>query len=176
MWLVAGDALGSAGMLLGIDLWELLGFGLILPVASLAQAGSCEFLWLYGGWIIGVLGVRAVAGLAGDDSMFTLGPKRDDLVVARGAGCLARKRYGARSDVVEGGGPVMAIAPERFWDQCLAQQQENQKPGAEDQNERDQVGGFLETAAHVLPPPSRNATEVRKNSTTCLIQDITLCL
>jgi hypothetical protein len=135
-------------MLLGIHLGKLFGLGLILAVTSLAKAGPCQFLRLDLGRIVGVLGVRPVAGLARNSVMLTLSPKRGNLVVAPCASRLAGERNRPGTYVVEGRGPVMAIAPERFRDQDLAQHQEDKKARAEDQNERDQVGGFLETAAH----------------------------
>jgi hypothetical protein len=135
-------------MLLGIHLGELFGLGLILPVARLAKTGPGQFLRLDLGRIVSVLGVRSVARLARNSVVFTLGSKRGDLVVARGTNRLSGEGNWPRTDVIEGSGPVMAVAPERFRDQHLAQQQEDEKARAEDQNERDQVGGFLETAAH----------------------------
>jgi hypothetical protein len=176
MWLVAGDALGSARMLLGIHLRELFGLGLLLAVATLAETGPGQFLRLDLGRIVGVLGVRPVAGLARNSVMFALGSKGSDLVVARGTSRLAGERNRPGPYVVKGCGPVMAIAPEGLRDQDLAQEQKDKQARAEDQDKRNQVGGFLEAAAHVLPPPLRKATEVRKNSTTYLISDITLCL
>src|SRR5215831_15745960 len=125
-------------MLLGIHLGELFGLGLILPVAGLAKTRPGQFRRLDRGRVVGVLSVRPVAGLARNSVMFTLGPKRSDLVVARGANRLPGERNRPASDIVEGGGPVMTIAPERFRYQDLAQQQEDQNAGAEDQNERDQ--------------------------------------
>ena len=88
---MAGDAFGAARMLVWIDLRKLLGLGLIRPVASLAQTRPGQFLRLQTGWIVGMFCERTVAGFARNDSVFALGPQRHNLVMAHGAGRLARE-------------------------------------------------------------------------------------
>ena len=70
--LVAGVAGEASGVIRGGDLGEGLGLGAVGFVATGADDGGVELRRFHGGWVVGMFGLGAVAGFAGDNDVPTL--------------------------------------------------------------------------------------------------------
>jgi len=112
--LVAGVAEYTAGMLDRDYLREASGLGSVLFVTAAAEVGHVgEHRFVRRG-VIGMVGLRAVAGFAGDMGMFA-GRARFALVfMTHEAHVLAGENEGFRPDQVQSLRPVMAIFSESF--------------------------------------------------------------
>jgi len=101
----------SAGMIFGIHLGEPLRFGRTSFMALRAKHGRVR-LGRHDGEVLGVLGLRAMASLAGDPGMLAFGLFLEDIDVAGFTGLVPGVDHGQRRNLRDRVPPVMPIFPE----------------------------------------------------------------
>ena len=121
MWLMADIADQAGGMTFGIHLGKPLRFG---PASfmTLRAKNSPVRLGRHDGEVLGVLGLRAMASLAGDSSMFAFGLLLEDIDVTGFAGLVPGVDDGQRRNLRNGVATVMPILPK------TARDKEDSKP------------------------------------------------
>lgn len=122
---VADSANQSAGMLLGIHLGEPLRFGRTNFVTLRAKHGRVR-LGRYDGKVLGVLSLRAMAGLAGDSRMFAFGLLLEDIDVAGFTGLVPGVGDGQPRNLRNSIAPVMPVFPKTVRDEEGSKAKEHQ--------------------------------------------------
>jgi hypothetical protein len=157
---VAGDALSVVG---GNDLREGLGLGTVRFVAAGADDGSVKLLRFDSCGIIGVLGLRAVAGFARDDDVASLLFLVDDIGVASFADFVSGMSDGAGGDLGDGGAAVVAIFAEAAGDDGCAQDREGNQRDCHDSSEPDEMFYVLEQVGLSVPDRKRTRCNLRND-------------
>jgi hypothetical protein len=124
--IVANAARGIPGVLARDDLRECFGFGAVRFMADDAEFGGIGENRLLAGEILRVTPERTVAGFASHIGVRTFALGGDDVIVAGGAGLAAGEDGSAGSDFIESGGAKMAVLPEVFGYQLVANDEESQ--------------------------------------------------
>ncbi len=138
---VAGKALG---VVCGDDLRECFGLGAVGFVAAGADDRGVELRGLDGCGIVGVLGLRSVAGFARDDHVAALLFLVNDLGVAGLADLMAGVGDGASGDLGDGVAAVVSILTEAVRDDGGTKKDEGDQCGRHDNGEPDEVFNVLE--------------------------------
>ena len=118
----------------GSDLREIARLGGVFQVAPDAKRGHIGERGLGGDGVaaIGVFGLRAVAGFAGNMRVFPGGARLRLIGVTKHALRLAGEGHGPRPKQIEGRGAVVPVLAESLGDHGLANQHEDPKRGHED--------------------------------------------
>ncbi len=149
---VAGDALGMVG---GDNLGEGFGLGAVGLMTAGADDRGVELRGLDGCGIVGVLGLRAVAGFARDDHVAALLFLVNDLSVAGLADLMAGVGDGASGDLGDGVAAVVSILTEAVRDDGGAKKDEGDQCDRHDHGEPDEMFNVLEQFG--LSAPDREA-------------------
>ena len=148
MGLVAAVTQHAAGMFDGRHLGEFRGFGRVLFMAAAAQVGDVGQLRNVRHRVLGMLRQGAMAGFAGDMSVFACGARFAFILVAHQAGVLPGKRDGVLADQGQGAGPIMPILAEGFGDNGATDYQKEREPGEQNQGGSNEMSGIPEEMAH----------------------------
>ena len=151
---VAGE---SAGMIRSCDLRESFRFCAIGFVAARADHSGVGQFRRDGRRIVGVLALRAVAGLAGDVCVASELLLIDDFGVASFADCMSGKCWPARGDLADGIAAIVSVLAETLGDNGGAKDNEHNYQNGDDDGETDEMFSVLE---HDCFP----GAEVRKRS------------
>jgi hypothetical protein len=143
MGLMAGFAGKSAGVLVGFDLWEPLGFGSGGGMALDAKRSGVE-LGGDDGRIVGVLGEWAVACFAIDSSVLASVFGGDDVGVADFAGLMPGVFDGEFGDFLEGSATVVTVLPETAWNDNGAHHKDGGDANNEEGSKPKEMSGVLE--------------------------------
>ena len=150
---------GVAGKALGVvrrhNLGEVFGLGAVGFVAAGTDDRGVELRGLDGSGIVSVLGLRAVAGFAGDHHVAALLFLVNDLGVAGLANLMAGVGDGASGDLGDGIAAVVSILAEAVRDDGGAKKDEGDQCDRHDHGEPDEVFNVLEQFG--LSAPNRNA-------------------
>ena len=121
---MAGFAGNAVGVVRGIDLRKSLGLGGTRRVASRAQHRGIRLYRRYRGWIVGVLGQRAVAGFAVHMRMLALALHIEDVGVAGFACLVAGELHRTGRNLADCSAAVVAILSEALWNHETVERQE----------------------------------------------------
>ena len=124
MWLVAGVAGETAGVIGSVDLRESLRLGAVGFVAAGTDDGRVGKGGLHRGGIVGVLALSTVAGLAGNVGVSAKLFLIDDLGVTAFADFMSRETRRADGDLGDGISPIVAVLAKAFGDDCGAKDDE----------------------------------------------------
>jgi len=136
---MAGVAGETAGVICRHDLRKILWLGAVGFVTAGADDGGVEFGWLERSRIIGVLGLRSVAGFAGDHDVLAEFFLVDDVGVA----CLADVMSGvgdrAGGRLGDGVSAVVSVLAKAFWNDGGTQDDECDECNHYHSDESDEV-------------------------------------
>jgi len=141
---MTGVAELAAGVFLGVHLWETLRFGDVFGMAANAKVRDVGFLWSHAGRIVGMLGQRAVAGLAVDVGMDTFRFRISNIRVTALAGLVTGEGDGTRGNLREGVTPIVAVAPETFGNESTAKGEEQDEADEENGSHAKEVRDIFE--------------------------------
>ena len=138
MRLVAGFAGNAAGVLVGVDLREVFGFGGAGSVALDAEDGGVQ-LGRGDRRIVGVVGQRTVAGFAIDVGVLAGLLGVEDVRVAGLAALVAGEVDGLGCDLGYGCAAIVAILSERLGDDEVANHEKHHKGDDEQESESEKM-------------------------------------
>ena len=143
---MASVASESAGVIGGDDLRECPGLGAVGFVAPGAEDRCVELRRLDRARVVGVFGLRSVAGFAGDHDVFAEFFLIDNVGVAAFANIVAGVRNRAGRGFRDGRSSVMAVLAERLRDNGSAQNDEGGDRDDDHSGQTDQVFRVLKQA------------------------------
>ena len=148
---MAGVADEASGVIGGDDLRESFGLGAVGLVAAGANDGSVELGWLYGGGVVGVLGLGSVAGLAGDDNVLAQLFLIDHVSMASLANFVAGEGGWPGRDFSNGRAAIMSVLAETVGDNESTQANESNQRDCHDSREPDEMFNILEQGVRRSP-------------------------
>jgi len=152
MRLMADSAHQSAGMTFGIHLREPLRFGRTSFMTLRAKHGRVR-LGRYDGEILGVLGLRAMASLAGDSGMFAFGLLLEDIDVAGFTGLVPGVDDGQRRNLRNSVAAVMPIFPKAVRDEKGSKAEKRQCSCPEQGRDAEQMFSVLHDRNEAISDP-----------------------
>lgn len=148
MGFVAGVAQHAAGVFGGHHLREGLGFGHVFFVAAGAEGRDVGEFGFERAGVVGVFGLRAVAGFAGDLGVASGGTHGRLIVVAENASGLSGVGDGVFANGGQGAGAVVAVLSEVFGDDGAADDDEQSESDQEYDRRLNQVSGIANQPLH----------------------------
>jgi hypothetical protein len=142
----------SGGMFLGIYLREPLRLGRTSFMTLGAKHGRIR-LGRYDGEVLGVLGLRAMASLAGDSGMFAFGLLREDIDVTGFAGLVPGVDNGQRRNLRNGVAAVMPIFPKAVRDEEDSKAEKRQSARYKQGCDAEQMFGVLHDLNKAISAP-----------------------
>ena len=153
MRLVAGLAGEAAGVLVGVDLREALGFGSAGRMAADAEDGGVE-LWRGDGWVVCVLRQGAVAGFTVHAGVLAGFFGVEDVRMAGLAGLVAGEMDGTSGNLTDCGSAVMAVFAKGLGHDEVPDNKEHEEGNDEQERKPKQMSCIFEKA-HRVNFPSR---------------------
>src|ERR1017187_5873747 len=153
MRLVAGLAGEAAGVLVGVDLREALGFGSAGRMAADAEDGGVE-LGRGDGGVVGVFRKRTVAGFAVDVGVLAGFFGVQDVRMAGLAGLVAGEMDGTSGNLTDCGSTVMAVFAKGLGHDEVPDNKEHEEGSDEQERKSEQMSCIFEKA-HRINFPSR---------------------
>ena len=157
MRLMAGFAGQAAGVLVGVYLWEALGFGGTGRMTADTEDCGVEFGW--GEWrrravrhCVHVFLQRAVAGFAVYGHVLAGGLGGDDVAVAGFAGSVSGEMNWTGGDLADGGSAVVAVFSEGLGHDVVANDEERHESDDEQSGKSEEMAYIFEAIHRAICP------------------------
>jgi len=151
---VTGIASQTAGVIGGDDLGKSLGLGAVGLVAAGADDGGVELRRFYRPGIVGMFGLRSVAGLAGYHHMPSLLLEICDIGMAALAHIVASEGYGPGRDLSNGRAAIVSILSKAAWDDDGPEGNKSDQSDGHDSHQPNEVFDILKQVVRRTPGAS----------------------